>query len=50
MFSPNFALGKALEDRGDHASSWRCYERGNAVRRAAGPLSSEGWRKPAPKS
>ncbi len=32
----NFALGKALEDRGDHASSWRCYERGNAVRRAAG--------------
>lgn len=31
-----FALGKALEDRGDYASSWRYYERGNAVRRAAG--------------
>ena len=29
------ALGKALEDRGDYASSWRYYERGNAVRRAA---------------
>jgi tetratricopeptide (TPR) repeat protein len=29
-----FALGKALEDRGDYASSWRYYERGNAVRRA----------------
>ncbi|MDE8651005.1 tetratricopeptide repeat-containing sulfotransferase family protein [Novosphingobium album (ex Liu et al. 2023)] len=30
-----FALGKALEDRGEHASSWRYYERGNALRRAA---------------
>jgi tetratricopeptide (TPR) repeat protein len=30
-----FALGKALEDQGDHASSWRYYERGNAVRRVA---------------
>ena len=30
-----FALGKALEDRGDYASSWRYYARGNAVRRAA---------------
>jgi tetratricopeptide (TPR) repeat protein len=30
-----FALGKALEDRGDYASSWRYYERGNAVRRVA---------------
>lgn len=29
-----FALGKALEDRGDYASSWRHYERGNAARRA----------------
>ncbi|EJL38035.1 sulfotransferase family protein [Caulobacter sp. AP07] len=28
-----FALGKALEDRGDYASSWRYYERGNAARR-----------------
>ncbi|CUS46030.1 MAG: sulfotransferase [Pseudomonadota bacterium] len=31
-----FALGKALEDRGDYASSWHYYERGNALRRAAG--------------
>jgi tetratricopeptide (TPR) repeat protein len=30
-----FALAKALEDRGDYASSWRYYERGNALRRAA---------------
>ena len=30
-----FALGKALEDRGDYAASWRYYERGNAVRRVA---------------
>lgn len=28
-----FALGKALEDRGDYASSWQYYERGNAIRR-----------------
>ena len=28
-----FALGKALEDGGDHAESWRCYERGNALKR-----------------
>jgi tetratricopeptide (TPR) repeat protein len=30
-----FALGKALEDRGDYEPSWRCYERGNAARRGA---------------
>ena len=30
-----FALGKALEDRSDYASSWQYYERGNALRRAA---------------
>ena len=30
-----FALGKALEDRADYAASWRYYERGNALRRAA---------------
>ncbi len=30
-----FALGKALEDRGDHAASWHYYERGNAVRRTS---------------
>jgi tetratricopeptide (TPR) repeat protein len=29
-----FALGKALEDRGGYAASWRYYERGNAVRRS----------------
>ncbi len=30
-----FALGKALEDRAQYAESWRFYERGNALRRAA---------------
>jgi predicted Zn-dependent protease len=29
-----FALGKALEDRGDAAESWRYYECGNALKRA----------------
>ena len=29
-----FALGKALEDRGDFAASWHYYERGNAQKRA----------------
>ncbi|CAL4869586.1 Beta-barrel assembly-enhancing protease (plasmid) [Asticcacaulis sp. MM231] len=28
-----FALGKALEDRGDYEGSWRYYARGNKVRR-----------------
>jgi tetratricopeptide (TPR) repeat protein len=36
-----FALGKALEDRRDYASSWRYYERGNAMRRAAGRYRPE---------
>jgi len=39
-----FALGKALEDQGDYAASWRYYERGNALRRAASlyrPLVAE---------
>jgi tetratricopeptide (TPR) repeat protein len=31
-----FALGKALEDRGEYEESWRCYERGNALKRAEG--------------
>lgn len=31
----SFALGKAFEDRGDYEASWRGYERGNALRRAA---------------
>ncbi|HKT53807.1 MAG TPA: sulfotransferase [Caulobacteraceae bacterium] len=29
-----FALGKALEDQGRIAESWRCYARGNAIARA----------------
>lgn len=29
-----FALGKAYEDRGDYAESWRHYERGNALKRS----------------
>jgi tetratricopeptide (TPR) repeat protein len=31
-----FSLGKALEDRGEYAQSWRYYERGNALKRAQG--------------
>jgi tetratricopeptide (TPR) repeat protein len=30
-----FALGKALEDRGDYAESFACYARGNALKHAA---------------
>jgi tetratricopeptide (TPR) repeat protein len=30
----NFALGKALEDRGETAESWTYYERGNALKRS----------------
>jgi len=29
-----FALGKALEDRGEYGESFRCYERGNALKHA----------------
>jgi tetratricopeptide (TPR) repeat protein len=29
-----FALGKALEDRGEYAESFDCYERGNALKKA----------------
>ncbi|HEY1427002.1 MAG TPA: sulfotransferase [Caulobacteraceae bacterium] len=29
-----FALGKAFEDAGEAAQSWRCYERGNGLKRA----------------
>jgi tetratricopeptide (TPR) repeat protein len=29
-----FALGKAYEDRGEYAESWRWYERGNSLKRA----------------
>jgi tetratricopeptide (TPR) repeat protein len=34
-----FALGKALEDRGEYGESWACYQRGNALMRAR-----NGWR------
>ena len=31
-----FALGKAHEDRADHAAAWAAYDRGNGLRRAMG--------------
>jgi tetratricopeptide (TPR) repeat protein len=36
-----FALGKALEDRGDYRESWRFYERGNALKRAESHYAPE---------
>jgi len=36
-----FALGKALEDRGEYAGSFGYYERGNALKRAAGRYRPE---------
>jgi tetratricopeptide (TPR) repeat protein len=36
-----FALGKALEDRGEHAESWRYYVRGNALKRAESRYAPE---------
>ncbi|HKF72797.1 MAG TPA: sulfotransferase [Stellaceae bacterium] len=36
-----FALGKALEDAGEYAQSFRFYERGNALRRDASRYRSE---------
>lgn len=36
-----FALGKALEDAGEHAASFRHYQRGNALRRATAPYSAD---------
>ncbi len=36
-----FALGKALEDRGEFAESFRFYERGNALKRAESKYRSE---------
>jgi tetratricopeptide (TPR) repeat protein len=36
-----FALGKALEDRGDHAEAWACYERGNALKRTESDYAPE---------
>ncbi|WP_226018129.1 tetratricopeptide repeat-containing sulfotransferase family protein [Novosphingobium sp. FKTRR1] len=37
-----FALGKALEDRGDHAQSWQFYARGNALRRQSSRYRPDG--------
>jgi tetratricopeptide (TPR) repeat protein len=36
-----FALGKALEDRGEFAESWRYYERGNALKRSESRYAPE---------
>src|SRR5262249_27738141 len=36
-----FALGKALEDRGDYAESWRHYAEGNALKRAEARYAPE---------
>lgn len=36
-----FALGKALEDRGDYAASWEFYDRGNALRRTSSRYRTE---------
>lgn len=37
----NFALGKALEDAGDHADAWVHYARGNKLQRSASQYRSE---------
>jgi tetratricopeptide (TPR) repeat protein len=36
-----FALGKAFEDRGEYAESWRHYERGNLLKRSEGRYRAE---------
>jgi predicted Zn-dependent protease len=36
-----FALGKALEDRGEYAESWTYYERGNALKRSESKYTAE---------
>ncbi|GFZ89248.1 tetratricopeptide repeat-containing sulfotransferase family protein [Dyella caseinilytica] len=36
-----FALGKAFEDRGDYAESWRYYEQGNALKRSESRYRAE---------
>ncbi|MFK2899487.1 sulfotransferase [Dyella jejuensis] len=36
-----FALGKAFEDRGDYAESWRYYSQGNALKRAQSRYRAE---------
>jgi tetratricopeptide (TPR) repeat protein len=37
-----FALGKAMEDRGDHAVSWQYYARGNTLRRSTSRYRPDG--------
>ena len=36
-----FALGKALEDRGEYGESFRCYEEGNRLRRQMHPYDAD---------
>ena len=36
-----FALGKALEDRSEYAESFRCYERGNALKKSESRYQAE---------
>ena len=36
-----FALGKALEDRGEYGESFRCYEEGNRLRRQIHPYDAD---------
>jgi len=40
-FHLQFALGKALEDRGDYAASFEAYARGNALKRTESNYSAE---------
>jgi len=40
-FHVDFALGKALEDRGEYAESFRCYERGNERKRVLSHYAPE---------
>ncbi len=37
----SFALGKALEDKGDYAASWRSYEHGNDIQATSSPYRPE---------
>jgi cytochrome c-type biogenesis protein CcmH/NrfG len=43
----HFALGKALEQRGQYAESFACYARGNALRRVDEPFSIEAFERRA---
>lgn len=42
LFHLHFALGKALEDAGDYAASFRHYQTANALRRAELPYNAKG--------